>query len=622
MTNLDRRYLVDLLVLGLCVLGTLVCLSSGTGFDIFGTSRHVTTLVFPLVYVMFVATRFWFLIPGGREPSFRLTRNLDAFRDSSTAEILRLDAQLLRAGLLVVVTLIVYANVRVRLPILRESTYDENIQHLEALLLLDHFSSWLQQMTATHLPIAAGFVLVLVISGLLAVCFVFGVYVRRDESSMRRLASAVCLVVISAMVLMVLVPSLGPAFAEPQRFEWLLGTDFGAYHQALIEVKAHVEQQGPAGEQLRAHPALGIASFPALLPALMAVFATLSSHNRQRIWAATFAILAALGGLAGIAFGLHYLTDVIAGLLLGVVVTKGLLRWSASRPGTEASSEAGRAFAPARLLRAARKFIETRPAVLFYGVSVFLALSIVAIYFIDVHNAFALRDRWFTDREASFFFAYWFFRPVERPMQWMAIFGMMYVFFLNARRSASNDDARPFHFWRLMGIGAFLMFLEDVFDVRHAFRNAIAEMAGSGPYGAMASLFELSYFAALGGILVYAAIRYRNVYWNLTGVRRYLGLGYGFYGLAVVSSWLGTAFEWHLYHRIGTRLSHFLFQFNSEAATLFNETNEHLAETEREFLHFVLMDSVYEESLELLGATALVVAGLAFYFQTATEDDS
>ena len=263
------------------------------------------------------------------------------------------------------------------------------------------------------------------------------------------------------------------------------------------------------------------------------------------------------------------------------------------------------------------KFFRKNPEWLFFLALGFLIISWAMIYLIDVINLFGIRDRFYTPETGAFFFRHWFVTPVEVPVQWLFLFGAMYVFFLNAGRTAGDKNQRPFKFWRLMGLGSIFMVMEDVYNIRHQLRGYIGRWAGDGAYGYLATFFELGYFAAIGTVLIYAFFRYRRVFWNRPKTRRYLISGYGFYGTAVCASWLGTAFHDHLeenlYTGAGRVFTNILFGSHPEASELYSRANEHLAGTGTELLEYWFMDSVVEESIELLGAAALLVAGLAFY---------
>lgn len=261
--------------------------------------------------------------------------------------------------------------------------------------------------------------------------------------------------------------------------------------------------------------------------------------------------------------------------------------------------------------------IRSRPELIFVFTVLFLGLSYLGIYFIDVLNVFGLRDRFYTDRDASFFFFYWFFQPIERPLQWVGLMGSMYICFLNLRIARCRSELRLLRFWRLMGMGVFFLVLEDILDIRHVIRLFAAEMLGQEGYGVIPTLLELSYFALLGGILLYAFLRYRDLFWQHDTPRRFFVVGYICYGAAALSSWLGSAFESELdddiYTITGRWITEPLFRLDDDAARLFEKTNAYLASIEQYSLEHFFMDGVFEESLELLGAAALLVAGISFF---------
>ncbi|WP_054637605.1 hypothetical protein [Thalassobacillus sp. C254] len=64
-----------------------------------------------------------------------------------------------------------------------------------------------------------------------------------------------------------------------------------------------------------------------------------------------------------------------------------------------------------------------------------------------------------------------------------------------------------------------------------------------------------------------------------------------------------------------------LFHLNEGARELYEQTNMEFAERGNHLVEFWFMDRVYEESLELLGAGALLAAGLSFLFYMNNKKD-
>lgn len=268
------------------------------------------------------------------------------------------------------------------------------------------------------------------------------------------------------------------------------------------------------------------------------------------------------------------------------------------------------------------RWLEKKPERLFYAVCLFLAVSWGLIYVIDVANTFDLREQWYGERDVSFFWFHWFRTPVERVIQVMVLAAAMYVFLAQAlrlrRKIPAGADRRAARFSLWMGGGLGLMILEEYGNLRHVIRIYVERWAGEGKYGVMGTVSELLFFAALGAMMVYAFVRYRDVFWSRAKTARFMVLGYLFYGVAVGASWLGTAFRDResvpvLYDTVGGWVAEPLFTRDEQTAKAFEDANAYLGGRGMETLDFWIINRVVEESIELLAAAALLVAAVAFW---------
>lgn len=254
-----------------------------------------------------------------------------------------------------------------------------------------------------------------------------------------------------------------------------------------------------------------------------------------------------------------------------------------------------------------------------------LTLSFILILLIDVWNLFGVRDLVIEYRDFPYFWFHWFLVPVE-VLQWPMLGLCILTYAFIAGIAYRNGEKEVLSFWLLLGAGVILMLMEDAGDVRHIIRNDIEEITGESSYGYIGTIFELSYFAVLALIPLYAILRYRRVYWPVKATKGYFLLGFFCYGLAVFSSWAGSAFrsvtEFNdLYTFAGQFIVRPLFHLNEGARELYEQTNMEFAERGNHLVEFWFMDRVYEESLELLGAGALLAAGLSFLFYMNNKKD-
>lgn len=264
--------------------------------------------------------------------------------------------------------------------------------------------------------------------------------------------------------------------------------------------------------------------------------------------------------------------------------------------------------------------IKEEPQTIFYGVVGFLILSYLLILVIDVFNLFGLRQALLGEEPEAFFWLYWFDVPVELPMQWLLLACLAATLFMSAGVAYGRRAQEAFDFSLLFAVGAILMLLEDHSEVRHFLRMQLEGDAGGadGLYGTLGTMVELMYFATLGGLLLFVFLRFRKLFWDLPQVRKFMLIGYGMYGLAAGSSWLGSAFRDNtesfrdLYSLVGQFFMDLLFVTGGETEKLYHRIEASFAEANDHPLGYYFMDRVYEESVELLGASALLVAAMLF----------
>ncbi len=275
-----------------------------------------------------------------------------------------------------------------------------------------------------------------------------------------------------------------------------------------------------------------------------------------------------------------------------------------------------------------KSMLRHRPERIFHLTIIFLCLSLLLVIAIDVFNVFDLHTRWTADGQRWYFYPYWYEVPVELPTQWLCLLMVVLIFFMSAGAAFQRGNLEEFDFCMLFGVGATLMLFEDSLEVRHHIRFNLIDQ-GFENYGTVITLVELTYFATIGGLMVFVFLYFRHLFWERDKVRTYLIRGYVCYAIAVGSSWGGAAFSNlsdsfpNLYSWAGQFFVRILFFDGGEREAYFHVANEVVTERDGLPLEFWFMDRVWEESWELLGATALLVAALAFFFDsTANPEDA
>lgn len=249
------------------------------------------------------------------------------------------------------------------------------------------------------------------------------------------------------------------------------------------------------------------------------------------------------------------------------------------------------------------------PEVLLILAVLWVAAAWAAIYFIDARDILGWREalfayspdfagtvpmmrfQLFTGR-----FTEWF--------QWVILAMALVATGTVSGRLRQNGDVSGARFWLLLTIGLGLMLVEDAGDVRQDLRPYVAFVVSGQADGAsdtlVGRLADLGFFAVIAFFPLYAILRHWRVPLRYAGAGWYLGLGFVAYAVTQIGTAVSQINDF--YARIGRWLH----------ATVFHNGLLQPIGLDRERMHFELVDGPVEESIELLGATLLLAAALAF----------
>lgn len=255
--------------------------------------------------------------------------------------------------------------------------------------------------------------------------------------------------------------------------------------------------------------------------------------------------------------------------------------------------------------------------IIFIVTILLVALSFLLFYLIDLRNFLGTRDLLFSADRRSFFFSYqpFFFQHWGRNSGIAEIiqYSFLGVGVLIAGFCSGflyKKEKRLSKFWLIMSISLLLMLLQDAGELRHVPMSYAMWAFGEVDQGIAGTLVELAYFAIMGGVPLYALIKYWKDISSYVRSKYYLLIGFVFYALAGGLSFFGTAFEGlfegNLYSLLGEYFYDFALSIGDDAVvTIWEETSFNV--------RFFLMDSLLEENIELIGAGALLAAVLAFW---------
>ena len=193
-------------------------------------------------------------------------------------------------------------------------------------------------------------------------------------------------------------------------------------------------------------------------------------------------------------------------------------------------------------------------------------------------------------------------------LQWIALAGCVLTCgFLWGRAQTLGRPYAPF--FGILGMGLCLMLIEDAGNLRHGLSKLVlVDFLGLPGRGLAKSMMDLVVYSALAGLMVAPFVLYlRQLRPGMRASVLFLS-GYAAYGLAAFSS--ASAYVGNWYARVGNDIIA-ATGIDIDARLSWTRMAEHVAEGTRPDLGFWMMDFLYEESLELLGAGMILAALLS-----------
>lgn len=157
-----------------------------------------------------------------------------------------------------------------------------------------------------------------------------------------------------------------------------------------------------------------------------------------------------------------------------------------------------------------------------------------------------------------------------------------------------RGDRGAARFWLLLGVAATLMLIEDAGNPRHRLADY-----GVSVFGLPRTVSELAFFSVVAAVPLYAVATGWRHPWKVPRCRTYLLAGMSAYAVAVTASGTRVVGDW--YDRAGTFLAEAVLGGNLLPYTFLNVGPG-----------FWLMDWLLEESVELVGASMLCAAVVAY----------
>ena len=166
----------------------------------------------------------------------------------------------------------------------------------------------------------------------------------------------------------------------------------------------------------------------------------------------------------------------------------------------------------------------------------------------------------------------------------------------------------PRGFWTVTGVAFAFLVVEDAASIRHMLvRYGSFYVEQIQP---MATIVEVSYYALLASVPLYAVVRYARHIWHHAATRRFLLAGYALYGFAAFTSATSGFGDWYV------RLGDWVALQVLRGRIMEMPSGMHGVQAEST-TGYMLLDVLFEETVELMAA-ALLLAGALTYLAYIT----
>ncbi len=309
------------LLVGLWIFGAGWCLSAGLGFDFRAVFVRYLKYFASFGLLMVISSRILFVFAETWRPRAPLLQKVKriVFGDpQSWVSMSAIDLEFGRGLLLLFANLAVYSNIKVRIPALNPEIGDALYQAWDSAIFGDAFAPWLEHYTQNNEFVRTFLANTYNHGYVWMIALLWIGYLRRDIMALRWVFGATCLTYITAILVTVGYPSMGPFFMEPERFAWVNESRVGGAQRFIKKVYTENLPMLQAGLPVKGRPFAGIAAFPSLHVGHMVVMGYIAIRLLP-LYALVMLVVTSITFLATIAFGWHYAVDALAGAIIAVI---------------------------------------------------------------------------------------------------------------------------------------------------------------------------------------------------------------------------------------------------------------------------------------------------------------
>ena len=321
--------------------GVGLSLSTGTGFEAGKVFGGYLAYFGRYGLFLFAIARLAHLIRVSWRPSGRLGRRMLGWLGgpSRVEDFFAIDFEFLRGFLLLLVTITVYTNLKVRIPLIHSVVGDDLFQALDNLLLGERLVPWIERFAELNPYWAHRFDRIYNHGFIWMIVLVLWLWMRNDAPRMRWLFSSFCLLYMVCIFITLAYPSYGPFFLDWPRFRWAGGTASAFVQIRLVDVYLATMAAAEQGRPIPDGAFHGIAAFPSLHVAFM-IMLSVVGWKTARPFAIFMIGVAIATTIATLVFGWHYLVDALAGGALAVLVPLLIRPWIFGKRPTDARQPA------------------------------------------------------------------------------------------------------------------------------------------------------------------------------------------------------------------------------------------------------------------------------------------
>ena len=312
------------LLFALWLFGFALCMSTGTGFDFRVIFDRYLRFFATYGLVLLGVTRVLFVVAESWRPESAVGRRVHGFafgERRGLTSVVAIDLEFARGLILLFASLSVYSNIKVRIPAINPTIGDELFIQLDAMIFGSDFALGLEAWAQNDAGVSRFLADTYKHDYIWMVLLLSLAYVRRDAMAIRWIFGATCLTYITAILVTVGYPSLGPFYLERERLDWVNQSGVGGAQRFLTKFYNSNLAKLQAGEVIQGKAFAGIAAFPSLHIGHMIVMGWVSLRLAP-LYAVWMLCITVVTFLATIAFGWHYAVDAIGGIAVAIGCTE------------------------------------------------------------------------------------------------------------------------------------------------------------------------------------------------------------------------------------------------------------------------------------------------------------